>query len=160
VRRSFLIATLATMVVAAPAIAQSKTGFGPVVGINATTSSFGDYYGVGWMVGGQFVKGTGFGSVMFEVTYNGFSIDDELPGEGTDFSDDVNIWGFGLGPRFALGPFHVGALAAYYTEVDDFDIVPLASINIWKLDLGARYKGLLGDADWFGLTLSFHFGDW
>ena len=103
-RRSFLLAALATTVAAAPAIAQSKTGFGPIVGVNVTTGSLGDSYGVGWFVGGQFVKGTGFGSVIFEVTYNGFSLDDQIA--GSDYSDDLHVWGFGLGPRFRLGPLH------------------------------------------------------
>ena len=157
-RRSFLMAALATTVAASPAIAQSKTGFGPIVGVNVTTGSLGDSYGVGWFIGGQFVKGTGFGSVIFEAAYNGFSIDDEI--EGSDYSNDLNIWSFGLGPRFRLGPLHVGALAAYYTDVDEFDVLPVATIKVWKLDLGVRYKGLFETAEWFGISAAFHFGDW
>ena len=159
-RRSFVMAALATTVLATPAIAQSKTGFGPVIGVNVTTGSLGDSYGVGWLIGGQFVKGTGFGSVIFEVTYNGFSLSDDVPGEGeVDFTDDLNVWGFGLGPRFRLGPLHVGAVAAYYTEVEEFDVLPVATIKVWKLDLGVRYKGLFERAEWFGITAAIHFGD-
>jgi hypothetical protein len=97
---------------------------------------------------------------MLEGTYNSFSVSDELPEVGDEYSSNLNVWGFAAGPRFALGPFHVGALAAYYTEVDQFDIVPLALFNIWKLDMGLRYTGLLGDSDWIGVTASFHFGNW
>jgi hypothetical protein len=153
-RRSFLVAALLAATAAAPAAAQ--TGFGPVVGLNVAAGSFGDYYGTGWTLGAQYIKGLPFGSLMAEVAYNGFSIGDDLPDLG-DFEDDLNLWGFAVGPRLGLGPFNFGALGSYHTEIDEFDVIPLAGFNIWKLDVAFRYKGLFGDADWVGLTAAILF---
>ncbi|HEX9166461.1 MAG TPA: hypothetical protein VF862_11170 [Gemmatimonadales bacterium] len=153
-RRSFLPLLALTALAAAPAAAQ--TGFGPVVGLNVAAGSFGEYFGAGWTLGAQYIKGLPFGSLMFEAAYNGFSIVDDL----TDleaFDDDLNLWGFAAGPRLGIGPFNVGALGSYHTEVDEFDVIPMAGINIWKLDVALRYKGLFGDANWAGLTAAFLF---
>lgn len=153
-RRSFLPLLALTALAAAPAAGQ--TGFGPVVGINVASGSFADYYGTGWTLGAQYIKGLPFGSLMFEASYNGFSIGDDLP-DLEDFDDDLNLWGFAAGPRLGLGPFNVGALGSYHTEIDEFDVMPLVGINVWKLDVALRYKGLLGDADWVGLTAAILF---
>lgn len=149
-RRSFLPLLALTALAAVPAAGQ--TGFGPVVGINAGSGSF----GVGWTLGAQYIKGLPFGSLMFEASYNGFSLDDEVP-DLEDYSDDINLWGFAAGPRLSLGPLNIGALGSYHTEIDEFDVMPLVGINIWKLDVALRYKGLLGDADWVGLTAAILF---
>ena len=153
-RRSFLLAALLAAASTAPAAGQ--TGFGPVVGVNFAAGSFGDYYGTGWTLGAQYIKGLPFGSLQFEATYNGFGIDDEIPAL-EDFNDDLNLWGFAAGPRLGIGPFNFGALGSYHTEIDEFDVIPLAGINIWKLDVALRYKGLFGDADWVGVTAAILF---
>lgn len=161
-RKSFLLAALAAALVTAPVAAQSKSksGFGPVVGLNLPAGDFGDFYNTGWTAGLQHVKGTGFGSLMAEATFNGFSYQDDINDVSDIFDDNLEAWGFGLGPRFALGPLNVGALGSYHTDMDEFDVIPLATINVWKLDLGVRYKGLFGDFDWFGVTAAIHFGSW
>jgi hypothetical protein len=153
-RRSYLTFLALTTLAAAPAAGQ--TGFGPVVGVNAAAASFDDYYGTGWTVGAQYIKGLPFGSLMFEAAYNGFSIGDDLPAL-EDFTDDLNFFGLAAGPRLGIGPLNIGALGSYHTEIDEFDVIPLAGINIWKLDVALRYKGLFGDADWVGLTAAFLF---
>jgi len=153
-RRSFLSLLALTTLAAAPAAGQ--TGFGPVAGVNVAAGSFGDYYGTGWTLGAQYIKGLPFGSLMFEAAYNGFSIGDDLPAL-EDFTDDLNFFGFAAGPRLGIGPLNFGALGSYHTEIDEFDVIPLVGINIWKLDVALRYKGLFGDADWAGLTAAFLF---
>jgi hypothetical protein len=153
-RRSFLLAALLAAASAAPAAGQ--TGFGPVVGVNVAAGSLSDNYGTGWTLGAQYIKGLPFGSLMFEAAYNGFSIGDDLP-DLEDFNDDLNLWGFAAGPRLGLGPFNFGALGSYHTEIDEFDVIPLAGINIWKLDVALRYKGLFGNSDWVGLTAAILF---
>ncbi len=156
IRRSFLTALALATLAAAPAAAQ--TGFGPVVGLNVASGSFSDTFGTGWTLGAQYIKGLPFGSLMFEATYNGFGIDDELPNlDDFDFTDDITLWGFAAGPRLGIGPFNFGALGSYHTEIDEFDVIPLMGINIWKLDIALRYKGLFGDADWVGVTAAILF---
>lgn len=153
-RRSFLPLLALTALVATPAAGQ--TGFGPVAGVNVAADEFSKYYGTGWTLGAQYIKGLPFGSLMFEASYNGFSISGDLP-DLEDFDDDLNLWGFAAGPRLGLGPFNVGALGSYHTEIEEFDVIPLVGINVWKLDVALRYKGLLGDADWVGLTAAILF---
>ena len=153
-RRSSLTLLALTTLAAVPAAAQ--TGFGPVVGVNVASGSFGNYYGTGWTLGAQYIKGLPFGSLMLEATYNGFSIGDELPTAGA-YTDDITLWGFAAGPRLGIGPLNFGALGSYHTEIDEFDVIPLVGINIWKLDVALRYKGLFGDAEWVGLTAAILF---
>jgi hypothetical protein len=153
IRRSLLTAVALTALAAAPSAAQ--TGFGPVVGINLPAGSL-DAYGNGWTVGAQYIKGLPFGSLQFEATYNGFGLDTDLP-DLEDFDDDLNLFGFAAGPRLGIGPFNFGALGSYHTEIDEFDVIPLVGINIWKLDVALRYKGLFGDADWVGVTAAILF---
>jgi hypothetical protein len=93
---------------------------------------------------------------MFEATYNGFSLGDDLP-TAEAYTDDINLWGFGAGARLGIGPLNFGALGSYHTEIDEFDVIPLVGVNIWKLDVALRYKGLFGDADWVGLTAAILF---
>lgn len=151
--RPLLSAFTLSALLAAPSAAQ--TGFGPVVGVNFASGSFGDY-GTGWTLGAQYIKGLPFGSLMFEASYNGFSIGDDLP-DFEDLRDDLNLWGFAVGPRLGIGPLNLGALGSYHTEIDEFDVMPLVGFNIWKLDVAVRYKGLFGDVAWAGLTAAILF---
>ena len=148
----------AALLVGVPTVSQAQSSFAPMVSANLPTGTFSDAYKTGWGLGAQFTKGNGLLTFVGEVGYNAFSRDSA--GTFGEFTDDLGVWNFGAGLRGSLGPLYVGGLASYFTAVDEFDIVPIVGFHILMLDLGFRYKGLLADADWFGVSLGFHFGKW
>jgi hypothetical protein len=92
---------------------------------------------------------------MAEVSFSNFTGKLE---NGVEF-DDVSTFGFAAGARGAipLAGLYAGGLAGYWTDADEFDIVPLVGIHLGPADVGVRYKGLLGDLDWFSITAAVHF---
>ena len=148
----------AAFLLAVPIAAQAQSSFAPMVSANVPTGAFADTYKTGWGLGAQYTRGNGLLTFVGEVGYSAFSKDSSgTYGGGTD---DLGVWNFAAGVRGSIGPLYVGGLASYFTEVDEFDIVPVVGFHILMLDLGFRYKGLIGDADWFGVSLGFHFGKW
>lgn len=156
---SHRLALLATaLIVAAPTAARAQTSFAPMVSVNIPSGDFADGLKTGWGVGGQFTKGNGLLTFVAEVGYNSFSRD--TVGTGGYASDALGIWNFGAGLRGSIGPLYVGGIASYFSEIDQFDLVPVVGFHILMLDIGVRYKGLLEDADWVGVSVGFHFGKW
>jgi hypothetical protein len=170
VRRAALAASLALAASAASLAAQTpvqKEGtllkekvvtVGPVVGIAFPTGDFGDVVGTGFMLAGQGTYGYK-GKVTFlgEVGVTIFGGDDTIiDGQEVDVDGPTAIH-FAAGARVPLGPVYVGGLAGYWTDVDDFDLVPLVGIHFGTFDIGARYNGLIGDGDWLTITGALHF---
>lgn len=91
----------------------------------------------------------------FQVEMNRFTGQD-LPGGGQ--VEDFTSWGFltGASVKF-LGMLNGGLLVGYYTEVDEFDLVPFLGMRFGLIDAGLQYK-MLGDAQWFGLKAGVSFG--
>ena len=74
-------------------------------------------------------------------------------------SDDFSSFDLHVGAMFNLAIFGLGARAGYwFNDLDEFDILPMGEVRLWKVFAGAEYKGLLGDdADWVGVFLGFRF---
>jgi hypothetical protein len=156
---SHRLALLATaLLVAAPATAQAQSSFAPMVSVNVPTGTFADAFKTGWGLGAQFTKGNGLMTFVAEAGYNAFSRD--TIGTGGYATDDLGVWNFGAGLRASIGPLYAGGVASYFTEIDEFDIIPVVGFHILMLDIGVRYKGLLENSDWVGVSVGFHFGKW
>ncbi|HKP27816.1 MAG TPA: hypothetical protein VJU15_00340 [Gemmatimonadales bacterium] len=127
--------------------------------LNFPTSDTGDAASTGWGLGLQFTRGQGAFALFGEVGYDHFGIEgvEGLP-PGTDYGTDLNPWHFGGGAKVAVGPINVAGLVGYWTDIEDFDLVPIVGVKIWRLQTGVRYKGLFGDGDWIALTVGFGFG--
>jgi hypothetical protein len=123
---------------------------GPIGGIAIPTGDVSDVLSTGWMLGGQGTYGLGMLSLLGEVGVTKFGA--EVDGASADA-----VWNFGAGARLALGPIYVGGLASYYSENVDFELVPMAGIYLGPIDIGARYVGLVSDAQWFAVTAAVHF---
>jgi len=144
----------------APLTAKGAVTIGPVGSVNFPTSDLGDAVNTGFTLGGQATYGMGNFALLGEVTFNTFGSDTEIEGQ----SLEANGMAFDAGGRYSLNLGHrlglyVGGVVGLWTgDFDsDFDIVPLAGIQLGPFDVEARYKGLLGDADWFSVGAAVHF---
>ena len=145
---------------AAPLTAKGAVTIGPVGSVNFPTGDFGDGGNTGFTAGGQATYGMENFALIGEVTFNTFGSDLELDGE----SLEINGMAFDVGGRYALNlgeklGLYVGGVTGLWTgDFDsDFDIVPLAGIQLGPVDIEARYKGLLGDYQWFSAGAAIHF---
>jgi hypothetical protein len=142
--------------------AKGSASLGPIASLNFPTGDFGSVTGgIGWGVGLQGTVGRGILTLVAEGGYDSFNGEIEIDGDAVE-TDDYGIWHGAVGARVTLGPIYAGGLAGYWggDGIEDFDVMPMVGLHLWKIDVGARYKGLLGDADWFAITGAIHFGKW
>lgn len=139
---------------------KGSASIAPIGFINLGASDFGAFFNNGWGAALQGTLGRGVFTLLGEAGYDSFGVLDGIEDENPFSAGDLGIWHFAGGLRTTLGPIYVGGLAGYWTEVDEFDVVPMAGLHIWKFDIGARYKGLLGDGDWLALGVGIHIGRW
>lgn len=170
---SSVIVLAASLLVASTLQAQSTSeatlqkkgtnSIGPIASINFPSSDLADVSSsIGWGLGVQATHGRGLFTLVGEAGYDGFGGEDfEFEGQQIE-GESTGIWHGALGARVTLGPVYAGGLAGYWggDGVEDFDVIPMVGLHLWKIDVGARYKGLFGDADWFAVTGAFHFGKW
>jgi len=172
-RSSFapLAAVLAILASAAPLAAQRLTsGEGPIrssgavtvapfMGLNFPSGDLGDVSNTGLTFGVQGTWGLGVLALMAEASYSNFTGKLE---NGIEF-DDVGTIEFAGGARagIPLAGLYAGGLAGYWFNAeefaDEFDVLPIVGIHLGPADVGVRYKGLLGDLDWFSITAAVHF---
>lgn len=125
---------------------------GPLIGINFPVGDLGDVASTGFTFAGQVTYGITAVTLLGEAGYTSFS--------GRNNLSSVGSFSFGAGARIPIPllGFYAGGVAEYYTgDLEEFDILPLVGIHFGPFDLGVRYKGLFGDADWIGLTGAVHF---
>ena len=72
-----------------------------------------------------------------EVGYNHF--DGEDP-DGDQVYEDRDIWNFGIGGRLQLPIVYLSLDGMYFTDIDEFSVLPGLGLRFLFLDLGARYK--------------------
>lgn len=139
----------------APLTAKGAVTIGPVASVNFPTGDTGDGVNTGFTAGGQATYGMGNFAAIGEVTFNTFSSDSELEANGMAF-DAGGRYSLNLGEKLGL---YIGGVVGLWTgDFDsDFDIVPLAGIQLGPVDIEARYKGLLGDYQWFSAGAAIHF---
>jgi hypothetical protein len=136
-RLSFLL-ILALALVALPRTAEAQFKIGARGKLLFPTGDFDDVAKTGWGLAatGDFtiiplVKLRG------EVGYNRF--DGEDVSEGATI-DDWNIWSFLIGARLQLPILYLSLDGGYYTEIDEFSLLPGLGFRFLFLDVGGRYK--------------------
>ncbi len=114
------------------------------------TSDWGDIYGNG----ANFSAGFKYGLPLVDVRVGGGWTWFDAPSG----LDDPSSFDVHAGAMFNLAIIGLGARAGYwFNDLDEFDILPMGEVRLWKLFAGAEYKGLLGDADWVGVFLGIRF---
>jgi hypothetical protein len=162
---SALSAALAAILVsAAPLAAQGITSgegplrsagaltLGPFLSLNLPVGSFADVVGTGFTIGAQATYGLGVVTLLGELSQTALSGKNNL-GSRSSLAIDA-----GARVSIPLAGLYAGGVAGFWTgDVDEFDIVPMVGLHLGPVDLNARYKGLLGDGDWFALGGAVHF---
>jgi hypothetical protein len=116
------------------------------------TSTFGDVYGSG----ANFTAGFKYGLPLVDVRVGGGWTWFDAPSDSA--VEDVSSFDVHAGAMFNLAILGLGARAGYwFNDLDEFDILPMGEVRLWKLFAGAEYKGLLGDAEWVGVFLGIRF---
>lgn len=135
----------------------------PFMGLNFPSGDLSRRSNTGLTFGVQGTWGLGALALMAEASYSNFTGKLENGVEYEDFGTFEIAGGARAGIPFA--GLYAGGLAgywlSYYSEIDEggdeFDVVPIVGIHLGPADVGVRYKGLLGDLDWFSITAAVHF---
>jgi hypothetical protein len=135
----------------------------PFMGLNFPSGDLSRRSNTGLTFGVQGTWGLGALALMAEASYSNFTGKLENGVEYEDFSTFEIAGGARAG--IPLAGLYAGGLAgywlSYYSEIDEggdeFDVVPIVGIHLGPADVGVRYKGLLGDLDWFAITAAVHF---
>lgn len=135
----------------------------PFMGLNFPSGDLSRRSNTGLTFGVQGTWGLGVLALMAEASYSNFTGKLE---NGIEYEDFGTIE-FAGGARvpIPLAGLYAGGLAgywiSYYSDIDEggdeFDVVPIVGIHFGPADVGVRYKGLLGDLDWFSITAAVHF---
>jgi hypothetical protein len=135
----------------------------PFMGLNFPSGDLSRRSNTGLTFGVQGTWGLGVLALMAEASYTNFTGKLE---NGVEFDDFFTIeFAGGARAGIPLAGLYAGGLAgywlSYYSDIgeggDEFDIVPMVGIHLGPADVGVRYKGLLGDLDWFSITAAVHF---
>ncbi len=119
---------------------------------------------------GDFDKlaGSGFGlSAIFDysmakiVDISGslgwYSFSGETLIEGTNVkSESLSVWEFSAGPQIDFGKLYLGVEGAYYTNLDEWGLVPNIGLRKGMIDVVFRYK-VTEDSNFYALRLGFFF---
>jgi hypothetical protein len=136
---------------------------GPFMGLNFPSGDLSRRSNTGLTFGVQGTWGLGVLALMAEASYTNFTGKLE---NGIEFEDFFTIeFAGGARAGIPLAGLYAGGLAGYflsfYPGIDEgggeFDLVPIVGIHLGPADVGVRYKGLLGDLDWFAITAAVHF---
>ncbi len=136
-KRSSLLLAILFCLVLLPGRAEAQFALGARAKLLFPTGGFDDLAKTGWGAAatGDFTL-LPLVKLRGEVGYNRF--DGETNGDTT--YDDWNIWNFGVGARLQLPIIYISLDGSYYTEIDEFSVLPGAGFRFLFLDVGARYK--------------------
>lgn len=77
--------------------------------------------------------------------------------EGTNIkTDSSTLWEFAAGPQADFGVLYLGLEGGYYTELNEWGLVPNAGIRKGMIDLGVRFK-VTEDAKFMAVRVGFFF---
>ncbi|MFT5234620.1 MAG: hypothetical protein ACI9UK_002130 [Candidatus Krumholzibacteriia bacterium] len=77
--------------------------------------------------------------------------------EGTNVkTESFSMWEFAVGPQVDFGMLYIGAEGGYYTNVDEWGLVPNVGIRKKMIDASLRYK-MTEDAEYYAFRLAFFF---
>ena len=160
-RKGWILTIAAAALAAGAGLPAHAGGFGVGANVALPTGDFGDVLDSGFGIHAlarhpvaPLVTLTGdagwttFSTQDLTTDVGGYSF--ELGG------DNVDIWNFTAGARVALMPMGLGLEYGYFSEVDEWSLVPNAGVSFSKLAVDLRYKAT-GDANWFELRAGIYF---
>ncbi len=160
-RRVALALALSTLL-AAPAAAQVPLA-DIRVGVHAVlpTGDLGDAYSTSFGAYARVGMPLGVAKIMGTVTVNrlkGKTVN--IPPFGNVGLDDETVLGITVGPHFSPAPlFDFGIEGGYFSNFDEFGIVPSVSLSLVKFDVMGAYNIVLADpnATWLSLGVGIRF---
>jgi hypothetical protein len=148
------LVALAAVCLIAPA---AHAGFGVGASIASPTGDFGDAFKTGYGVHAVYKQPvTPLVTVTGDFGWNAFSAESVEIGDIGFGGEDVDLWNAALGGRVFLLPLGLGLEYGYFSEIEEWSLVPTAGMSFSKLDVSARWKAT-GDANWFELRAAFMF---
>jgi len=77
--------------------------------------------------------------------------------EGTNVkTDSRTMWEFVAGPQADFGMLYIGVEAGYYTDLNEWGVVPNAGIRKNMIDVGVRYT-VTDDGEFMAIRIGFFF---
>lgn len=141
---------------------EGQHGLGIDIHFFKPTGDFGDLhdYAYGFAIIGE-NKFTEHLSLASELRYHQTNaVNDSVRFEGRRafLPLDAEFWNIGLGLKYHLGNFFVGALAGYYwgSEIkNEAGLEPTVGLQFGNLEIAGRYR-VVGDNKWFGVRVGFY----
>lgn len=146
--RWILITLAACLAAAAPAAHAGNFGVGASWAM--PTSDFDDFYksGFGLHALAKYPV-TPLAAITGDVGWTTFG------GEIAEIGD-IDVWNFTAGGMVNLMAVGLGLEYGYFSEIDEWGLVPTAGIGFSKLAVDLRYKAT-GDAKWFEARAGLYF---
>lgn len=149
-----LVMALSMLLGAGSALAQ-KTG-GLAVSYAKPKGAFEGLVGNGYGLSSIFDYSMS-GIVDLTLSLGWYNFDGITIFEGTNVkTDSFSMWEFSAGPQIDFGRLYVGIEAGYYTNVDEWGLVPNVGIRKNIIDVCLRYK-MTEDAEFYAFRLGFFF---
>jgi len=153
-KRIFCVALFVTACITTPAVAAGLSS-GVALALIQPTGDFDDAYDSGWGIHAAFdysliplITLTGdFGWNTFQGK--------EIGDTGIKL-DDVDMWEFSAGGKVNLAFLYAGAEVGYFTDENEWDIIPFLGTRLGPFDAMLRYKAA-GNVNWAALRLGFFF---
>ena len=75
--------------------------------------------------------------------------------------EDLSVLGLAVGAGYNISFFQIGIKGGYFfDDLHEWDLVPYAQVNFWRLILGVDYKGLLGSENVQSLAIYLSYRWW
>ena len=137
------------------ALAQDKNG-GLAASFVLPSGDFGDFVGDGFGLSAIFdydmANVVDISGSLGWYRFGGVTLID-----GTNVkTESTTMWEFAAGPQIDFGKLYVGLEGAYYTNLDEWGLVPNAGLRKGMVDIGVRYK-MTEDSNFYAVRAGFFF---
>jgi hypothetical protein len=137
-KRPLFVLIAALALVAIPQTASAQFAIGARGKLLFPTGDLADSVDTGWGL-----AATGDFTLIPLIELRGEAGYNSLPGkdrsDGTQIAD-LDIWSFLIGARLQLPIIYFSLDGGYYTELDEFSLLPGLGLRFLFLDVGGRYK--------------------
>ncbi|MFO7608269.1 MAG: hypothetical protein R6X35_03590 [Candidatus Krumholzibacteriia bacterium] len=161
-RRGWILAIAAAVLVMGGSLPARAGSFGVGAGLALPTGDFGDAVDLGYGLHAMVKHPVApLVTLTGDAGWTRFSTSDEfLVGEGLGgwlgADDTVDVWNVTGGARVAMMPMNLGLEFGYFSELEEWSLVPNLGFGFSKLALDLRYKAT-GDAKWFEVRAGLYF---
>ncbi|MBE0566541.1 MAG: hypothetical protein IH621_11310 [Krumholzibacteria bacterium] len=161
-RRGWILTIAASALAVAGSLPAQAGGFGLGLSAALPTGDFGDYLDSGFGVHAMYKRPvTPLVQLTADVGWTRFGTAD-LTGDLGGFDgfaaadDNLDVWNFTGGGKVDFMPFGLGLEYGYFSEIDEYGLVPNVGVSFTKFAVDLRYKAT-GDANWFEVRAGLYF---